>query len=187
MPVHPRAAIAPSGTTKKASGRNDRECRSARTIGDAHLETAMSANPEGYVFAAQLPAGAGYVGNIFGGGNNRDRAGYADTASRRGEDNTSTKNLLWVRACLEEDRYGYKITEGAPRFKSFPQIARSPAILHTCASRRMINRSPRTSPFRTAAPPPRCGPRFRDPTTGILRPERPEFSRPCAPDPERNR
>ena len=57
---------------------------------------------------------------------------------------------------------------------------------HLCFPGQWINRPPRTSPCRTAAPPPRCGPRFRDPPNGLLRPDRPESGRPCPPDPERN-
>ena len=96
-------------------------------------------------------------------------------------------NLLWVRACLEEDRYSLKITAGTRRFKSFRPMARSPAFAHRCFPGERTNRNPRTSPFRTAAPPPRFGPRFRDPPTGLLRPERPELGCPYPPDPGRSR
>ena len=189
MPVHPRAAIAPGGTTKKAVPGRDyrrmpfREDYRRRSTGDTNERKSR-----GIRLCRAITRWRRLCWRKVSAGATTAIEHTTQTLPR-----ASGGRYVHLKPPSGEGMFGGRSVQSQDNrrctaLQVFSTDCAKPGLLaHLCFPGEWFNRSPRTSPFRTAVPPPRCGPRFRDPPTGLLRPDRPELIRPCSPGPGRSR
>lgn len=125
--MHSRAAIAPGGTNKKAVRAVNGEQAVPRELldsltGDAQLETLNERESRGINLCRAITRCRRLCGRQFSAGTTIAIEQTTQTLPRAAGGRYVHLNLLWVRACIEEDRYSFKITADAPCFKSFRDI-----------------------------------------------------------------